>query len=126
MTRMEKTRALRAETAVHYNCCQSVVVPFAKEMGLTEEQAYALGTHFAAGLRQGSVCGAMSGALMVLGALGYDEDTANALIRKFREDHGATDCATLLKTSRERGEVKKVHCDGLVFYVISALEEIIK
>ena len=30
MNRMEQTRALRADQAVHYNCCQSVLVPFAK------------------------------------------------------------------------------------------------
>ena len=26
---MEETEALRARTDVHYNCCQSVLVPFA-------------------------------------------------------------------------------------------------
>ena len=114
MSRIEKTKMLRADTVKHNNCCQSVAMTFSKEMGLTDEQVYALGTHFAAGLRQGSVCGAMSGALMVLGALGYDEETANTLIRNFREKHGATDCATLLKTSKERGEVKRAHCDALV------------
>lgn len=125
MSRMEKTKILRADTVAHNNCCQSVVMTFAEEMGLTEKQAFNLGSHFAAGLRQGSVCGAMSGALMVLGALGYDEDTANTLIRNFREKHGATDCATLLKTSKERGEVKKAHCDALVFELVEALESII-
>lgn len=125
MSRMEKTKTLRADTVRHNNCCQSVVMTFAQEMGLTEEQAFALGSHFAAGLRQGSVCGAMSGALMVLGAMGYDETTANTLIRNFREKHGATDCATLLKTSKERGEAKKAHCDGLVFEMVEALESII-
>ena len=111
MSRMEKTKMLRADTVRHNNCCQSVVMTFAEDMGLTEEQAFALGTHFAAGLRQGSVCGAMSGALMVLGAMGYDENTANTLIRNFREKHGATDCATLLKTSKEQGiEKVYVHC----------------
>ena len=126
MDRMEHVRALRANTEVHYNCCQSILVPFAADMGLTEEQAFALGAHFGSGMRHGSACGAFSGALMVLGGLGYDEKQAVALIRKFREDHGATDCATLLKTSREQGIEKKVHCDGLVFEMAAALEEITK
>ena len=43
MTHLEKARELRARTDVHFNCCQSVLVTFAREMGLTEEQAYALG-----------------------------------------------------------------------------------
>lgn len=124
MTHMEHTRQLRANTAVHYNCCQSVLVPFAKEMGLTEDQAYALGAHFGSGMRHGSVCGALSGALLVLGALGYDEKQAAALIRQFREAHGATECAALLKASHDRGEVKKAHCDSLVFEMIEALDAI--
>ena len=37
---IEKAKELRAITDVHYNCAQSVLVPFAKEMGMTEEQAY--------------------------------------------------------------------------------------
>ena len=125
MSRMEKTKMLRADTVSHNNCCQSVVMTFAEDMGLTEEQAFAQGTHFAAGQRQGSVCGAMSGALMVLGAMGYDENTANTLIRNFREKHGATDCAPLLKPSKERGEVKKAPCDALVFELVEAVESII-
>ena len=81
MTRMEKCKALRAETAVHYNCCQAVLVPFAAEMGVTEEQAYKMGAHFGSGMRHGSTCGAITGALMVLGMLGYDEQAATALLR---------------------------------------------
>ena len=62
---------------------------------------------------------------MLLGALGYDEETANTLIRNFREKHGATDFATLLKTSKERGEVKRAHCDALVYELVEAVESII-
>ena len=89
MNRMEQTRALRADQAVHYNCCQSVLVPFAQEMGLTPEQAFRLGSHFGAGMR-----------------------------------HGATDCATLLKESRQRGEERKAHCDGLVYEMVEALDKL--
>ncbi len=123
MDRMEHVQALRANTEVHYNCCQSVLVVFAEEMGLTEEQAYALGSHFGSGMRHGSVCGALSGALMVLGSLGCDEGQALDLIRRFREDHGATECAPLVKASHDRGEEKKVHCDGLVYEMVQAVEE---
>ena len=38
MTRMEETEALRARTDVHYNCCQSVLVPFADLCGLDRRQ----------------------------------------------------------------------------------------
>ena len=69
MDYVEKARALRADPAVHYNCCQAVLVTFADRLGLTPEQANALGAHFGSGMRHGSTCGAVSGALMVLGLL---------------------------------------------------------
>ena len=31
MTKLEKMKALRNDPAVHYNCCQSVLMPFAEE-----------------------------------------------------------------------------------------------
>lgn len=121
MDHMEQVRALRTDTEVHYNCCQSVLIPFAGEMGMDREQATALGAHFGSGMRHGSACGALSGALMVLGGMGYDEQTALELLRSFRQNHGATDCATLVRASHERGEVKKAHCDGLVFEMVEFL-----
>ena len=125
MTHMEKCKALRADTVKHYNCCQAVLVPFAAEMGVTEEQAYNMGAHFGSGMRHGSTCGAVTGALMVLGMLGYDEGTATALLRKTREGRGALDCATLLRTSHEAGIPRKQHCDGIVFEILQAVEDIV-
>lgn len=95
MDYVEKARALRADPAVHYNCCQAVLVTFADRLGLTPEQANALGAHFGSGMRHGSTCGAVSGALMVLGLLGCDEKQSTALLRDFRTRHGALDCADL-------------------------------
>ena len=121
MTNMEKARQLRADTQVHYNCAQAVLVAFAQEMGMTEEQAYRLGAHFGSGMRHGSTCGAVTGALMVLGMLGYDEKEAAALLHQVREGRGALDCATLLKSSHEKGIIRKEHCDGLVFEMVEAV-----
>lgn len=123
MTNIEKARQLRADTQVHYNCAQAVLVAFAQEMGMTEEQAYNLGAHFGSGMRHGSTCGAVTGALMVLGMLGYDEKEAAALMRQVREGHGALDCATLLKSSHEKGIARKEHCDGLVFEMVEAVAQ---
>lgn len=124
MEHMEHARVLRAAVDKHYNCCQSVLVPFAKEMKLSEEQAYALGAHFGSGMRHGSTCGALSGALMVLGAMGYGEQEAHALLRGFREKNGCTDCAHLLAKAKERGEEKKPHCDRMVYECVQALLEL--
>ena len=122
MTHLEKAKELRASTEVHYNCCQSVLIPFAQEIGLTEEQAFALGTNFNAGMRYGSACGALTGALMVLGMTHYTPEQADAFRRKFLEEHGDINCAVLLKAAKEQGLVKKEHCDGLVFEVVQMLE----
>lgn len=122
MTHLEKAQELRARTDVHFNCCQSVLVTFAEDMGLTEQQAFDLGANFGSGMRCGSVCGTLTGALMVLGMKGYDEEQSTAFLRKFREDHGEINCAALLKKSHEAGIPRKEHCDGLVFQVVKMLD----
>ena len=122
MTRMEKAQELRSRTDIHFNCCQSVLIPFAKEMGLTEEQAFALGANFNGGMRCGSVCGTLVGALMVLGMTNYPPEQADAFRRKFLENHGDINCAALLKKSHDAGIPRKEHCDGLVLEVVEMLD----
>lgn len=122
MTHLEKAQELRARTDVHFNCCQSVLVAFAEDMGLTEQQAFDLGANFGSGMRCGSVCGTLTGALMVLGMKGYDEEQSTAFLRRFQKDHGEINCAALLKKSHEAGIPRKEHCDGLVFEVVQMLD----
>ena len=114
MTRREDMAALRADTQVHYNCAQSVLVPFAQDMGLTREQAYHLALNFGGGMGRGAACGALVGAMIALGGLGLPQEKRLELIRRFRADNGAIDCAGLLKAAFERGEEKKPHCDRMV------------
>lgn len=52
-----------------YHCSQAVLAAFAEECGLTEKKALMLGACFGSGMRKGEVCGACTGALMVLGSL---------------------------------------------------------
>lgn len=122
MTHMEKARQLRARTDRHFNCCQSVLVTFAGEMGLTEEQACDLGEGFGSGMQCGSVCGTLTGALMVLGMKHRPKEEIAAFLHRFQDDHGTVDCAALLKAAHEAGIPRKEHCDGLVFDVVQALE----
>ena len=51
----------------NYNCSQAVFATFAPKFGLSEELALKIGTQFGGGARCGQICGAVSGALMVLG-----------------------------------------------------------
>ena len=62
------------EKAVNYfsqklHCSQAVLAAFVDECGITEEEAIKLGSCFGGGMRKGEVCGAVTGALMVLGLL---------------------------------------------------------
>jgi C_GCAxxG_C_C family probable redox protein len=125
MTHLEHAAALRGDKTTHYNCAQAVLIPFAKDAGLTEEQANALAENFGAGMRHGSTCGAVTGALMALGALGYGEDKTRALLQAFREQQGDLTCARLLAIGKEKGIDKKPHCDGMVFAAVELVEKIL-
>lgn len=62
----------RADRAIelfnnNFNCSQAVFTVFATEYGISEELALKLATSFGGGARSGEMCGAVSGALMVLG-----------------------------------------------------------
>lgn len=51
----------------NFNCTQAVFTTFATELGVDEELALKIATQFGGGARKGEMCGAVSGALMVLG-----------------------------------------------------------
>ena len=123
MTRMEETQGLRARTDVHFNCCQSVLVPFADVCGLDRDTAFQLGANFGSGMRHGSTCGAVTRALMVLVLAGKGGEE---FLKRFREKNGALDCAALLRMAKENGEERKPHCDRLVFDAVEILEDLLK
>ncbi len=58
------------------------VAAFADECGLEEEQALKLGSCFGSGMRKGEVCGAVTGALMVLGMIYGQYDSNDAKSRE--------------------------------------------
>lgn len=59
-----------------FNCSQSVFAAFSKKYGLPEDSALKIGCGFGGGMRNGEICGAVSGAVMVIG-LRYGSSTAN-------------------------------------------------
>ena len=124
---MDRAHELRDSVDKHYNCCQSVVVPFAEAVGISEEQAYRTAANFGHGMKMGAVCGVVTGALMVMGLCGVDDGaTTAALYAKLRERHeGYLDCANLLRINKEKGRERKPHCDGMVYEMIELLEEIL-
>ena len=122
---LEKAKELRAIVTPHYNCGQSVVIPFAEAAGLTEAQALGICANFGGGLKRGSACGAITGGLVVLGLFGIDNPAA--YYQALRAEHeGMLDCADLLRKNQELGREKKPHCDGLVFECVSLVERILR
>lgn len=101
--------ALRTANGRHargFNCAQSIFSAFAEEFGISSDLALRLSAPFGGGMgRQGEACGALSGALMVLG-LRYGQDRpegkdemyriAREFIDHFKRRHGALRCRDLL------------------------------
>lgn len=92
----------------NFNCSQAVLTAFAPDFGLDEQLALKLGTSFGGGARNGDICGAVSGVLLVLG-LKYghyvssdNEQKARAYeiaveyTKRFREVNGSIVCRDLL------------------------------
>ena len=123
MNHMEEVRALRAIIEPHYNCAQSLLVPFADVTGIPKEKAMELGFLFGGGMHHGSVCGTLTAAYMILGMAGCSKEDAAGLLRTFKEKHGSELCRDLLAASAKAGLVKKQHCDGLVFEVCEYLDD---
>lgn len=91
-----------------FNCAQAVLGAFAKELGMSEEQAMKIALCFGSGARKGEVCGAVSGAIMVLGLRygqsGADEaesktlayQKANEFMERFKSENGSYICREIL------------------------------
>lgn len=97
-----------------YNCAQAVLCAFEAVTGLERATAAAIASSFGGGLgRMREVCGAVSGAAMVLGLVrgGYDPNDRAAkaehyrlvqeFARRFREQNGSVICRELLKPLNE-------------------------
>ncbi len=68
-----------------FNCAQAVFASFSEELGLDEKQALKIGGCFGSGMRKGEVCGACTGALMVLG-LKYGQSEIGDSESKIKSD----------------------------------------
>ncbi len=125
---LDKAVELRAIVTPHYNCAQSVVLPFAKDAGLSEEMAYKFAGAFGGGMKSGRTCGAMTGGLMVLGLFGMDDpQTVGKYWRMVTEKHdNMTECKDLLRVNAQAGKEKKPHCDAMVYECLNAAETILK
>lgn len=127
----EKAAELRSQFKENgmpkYNCAQSTLMAMAPETGLDEEILKKMSEHFGGGMKMGSVCGAFTGGLMLLGLAGIDDnESRNRFIHTLRQKHGnMLNCSELLKANALAGGDKKTHCDRMIFDAIEIIEEII-
>ncbi len=116
-----------------FSCSQSVFSAFAAQFGIAEDLALKIASPFGGGVaRQGEVCGAVTGALMVI-ALKHGTTTpekkeeiykiSQEFIHRFEEKHGSIICRKLtgydirrpeeLEKARQE-QVFTKNCPGLV------------
>ncbi len=130
-----------------FNCAQSVFSSFCEDFGLEKNQAMKIACSFGAGIGYlGEVCGAVSGAFMVLGLI-YGQNEAHEsekkaltylkvkeFARRFREINGTINCSQLLNyelgdeaqlnAARQAG-VFKTKCSQYIIDAVRILEEML-
>ncbi len=122
---VQRAERLRTDPSVHYNCAQAVLVAYAPECGISQEKAMQLGAHFGGGMKMASVCGAITGALMVIGMLGGGDGEYRAFMNAMRANHeGMVNCADLLKKNAGTGRSKAEHCDGMVYEAVEQVSAV--
>lgn len=124
MSRYEDMLSLRNHPDIHYNCAQSVIIPFAEEIGITREQAQALSAHFGGGMGCGSVCGAVTGALMAMGGLDVPQEKRQELLEKIQQEYGSCNCVDLTQGLEHGTPERKARCDELVAKCLSYVCEL--
>jgi C_GCAxxG_C_C family probable redox protein len=122
-----------------FACSQSVLMAHADRVGLSRDAAAGVASCFGGGMsRMGSVCGAVTGAFMVLGlhsgkrtgddtaAEDRTREAALAIVREFRARHGSIKCRTLIgydlsdPASRESAKAADVFAQRCACYVRDA------
>lgn len=125
---LDRAAELRAIVTPHYNCGQSVILPFAEALGIPEDVAMRFAANFGRGMKGGALCGAIAGGLVVLGLYGLDDPAStNAYYARLRANHPESlDCTPLLTLNKQRGGERKPHCDAMVYECIAACEELLR
>ena len=103
------------------NCCQAILSVYGLPLGVEQSMAMRLGGPFGGGMGcTGATCGAVTGALMILGLhCGVDEsqrvrELAQEFLRRFEEQNGALCCRQLLGRSIHKPkELEKAVKEGL-------------
>ena len=128
-----------------FNCCQSVVAAFADKTGLSEQESFNVSSGFGGGAGTGELCGAITGAVMVLSLMNpvNMEDPLGSKARvvklskefqkRFSERFGALRCHDLIKIKLVPDEATPAakelgitnHCSFMIVTAIEIVEEML-
>lgn len=130
----------------NFNCSQGVFTTYATEMGLDEKLALRIATNFGGGARKGEMCGAVAGALMVLGLRRGHCDSedmdgkakaysvSEEYMNRFIKENGSVVCRDLLGYDLTKSEdmeaikeqnLFKTLCPKMVENAVKILDEMI-
>jgi C_GCAxxG_C_C family probable redox protein len=130
-----------------WNCTQAVLSTYGPQFGLDRENAVRIAGSFGSGMGMGETCGAVTGALMVIG-LKYaklnavslfsrdrTEDIAREFVARFKARNETTECRELLgcdvsscegfRTAKKERHFK-TRCPRYVQDAAEILEELLK
>ena len=111
-----------------YNCAQSIVKAFAADAGVTNEnELIQIAAPFGGGIgRNGFVCGALTGAAMIIGKIYGNKEPSdlegrekaynitNQLLDEFKNEHGSILCKELISIDmRNADELAKARETGV-------------
>ena len=140
----KKDKAL-ARFGKGFNCAQAVLSVFCEKYGMDMETALKISCGLGAGVRSGEVCGAVSGAVLVVGLkhghhIAEDKESkANCyakteeLLNEFRKAHKTIICRDILsvdistndgRTQAQDGNLFRTICDNVVGDAVTILEEL--
>lgn len=130
-----------------YNCPQAVLCTYADKLGLDQETALKIASPFGGGIaRNGKICGAITGGLMVIGLKNWNDGSnkedskaevykiSNQFMDEIKKRNGTLDCERLLginvSTAEGRGLVKEKNlnvkvCHKVISDVVETLDQII-
>lgn len=142
---MERCGRAKAYHERGFNCAQSVVAAFSDLTGLDEQKSFDLSGGFGRGAGTGELCGAIAGAVMVLGLLtpvdtgdpvGSKQRTvalSKEVQRRFLERFGALRCQELLQkkfvpddtTPAAKALGVTHHCRIMIVTAVEIVEEML-
>ena len=114
-----------------YSCSESFARA-ALDLGLADENLISVATSFSGGMGNGCLCGAVSGAQMIIGLLhGKTKDNcartlAKEFYQEFTKTHKVTCCKILTKNFDFHSNERKKHCANMVYDSAKILDKILE